>query len=148
MDGVRSERVSLRARHRGGNTHEICAGNRHLLVTGRRHPGLGCPTVGRGRRAKIAVARLDQKIINLDKETKRLSARDRAERDKAIADLKKPSDEGSVRKYWFGLARCGLDRRGHNPIDPRLLIAAALCELSLRYPAKPPITHPIARTMP
>ena len=35
-----------------------------------------------------AVASLDQKIINLDKETKRLSARDRAERYKAVADLK------------------------------------------------------------
>jgi len=105
MDGVRSERVSLRARHRGGNTHEICAGNRHLLVTGRAHPGLGCPTVGRGRRAKIAVARLDQKIINLDKETKRLSARDRAERDKAIADLKSQAMKAA-------LGNTGLDLLG------------------------------------
>jgi hypothetical protein len=48
---------------------------------------------------------VDQKIINLDKETKRLSARDRAERDKAIADLKSQAMKAA-------LGNTGLDLLG------------------------------------
>jgi hypothetical protein len=52
-----------------------------------------------------AGASIDQKIINLDKETKRLSARDRVERDKAVADLKSQAIKAA-------LGNTGLDLLG------------------------------------